>query len=176
MGHGPASFYDAIEAARQVIGVSRVPFTVQAAQHEPWHPGRCAALYLDSAGGRGGGWAAGHAGELHPRVAQAFGLPPRTCAAELDLSVIETAAAGRGPVQAPPVSGYPVATQDVALIVPDTVPAADVASALALGVAEAAPARCWRTCACSTSTPGSRRARGASRWRTRCGSGPRTAR
>ena len=138
MGPGPAGrFYDAIEAARQVIGVSRVPFTVQAAQHEPWHPGRCAALYLDSAGGRGGGWAAGHAGELHPRVAQAFGLPPRTCAAELDLSVIETAAAGRGPVQAPPVSGYPVATQDVALIVPDTVPAADVASALALGVAEA---------------------------------------
>ena len=169
-GAGRPAFYDAIEAARQVIGVSRVPFTVRPAQHEPWHPGRCAALYLD------GGELAGHAGELHPRVVQAFGLPPRTCAAELDLAVIETAAAGRGPVQAPPVSGYPVATQDVALIVPDTVPAGDVSAALALGVAAAAPARCSRTCACSTSTPGSRRARGASRWRTRCASGPKTTR
>ncbi len=170
----PASFYDAIEAARQVIGASRVPFSVRAAQHEPWHPGRCAALYLDT--GPGTEVLAGHAGELHPRVVQAFGLPERTCAAELDLSVIEMAAAGLGPVQVPPISGYPVATQDVALIVPGAVPAADVAAALAQGVAAAAPARCWRTCACSTSTPGSRRARGASRWRTRCGSGPRIAR
>jgi phenylalanyl-tRNA synthetase beta chain len=128
----PASFRDAIEAARQVISVSRVPFVVRAAQHEPWHPGRCAALYLVA--DQGTEMLAGYAGELHPRVIQAFGLPPRTCAAELDFSMIETAAAGRGPVQAPPVSGYPVATQDVALIVPDTVPAADVAAALALGV------------------------------------------
>jgi phenylalanyl-tRNA synthetase beta chain len=131
----PASFYDAIEAARQVIDASRVPFSVRAAQHEPWHPGRCAALYLDT--GPGIEVLAGYAGELHPRVIQAFGLPERTCAAELDLSVVETAAAGLGPVQIPPVSGYPVATQDVALIVPDTVPAADVAAALAQGVAQA---------------------------------------
>ena len=130
-----AVFEDAIEAARGVLGVSRLPFTVRAAQHEPWHPGRCAALYLDD--GDGGEVLAGHAGELHPRVVQAFGLPDRTCAAELDLSVIEAAAAARGPVQAPAVSGYPVATQDVALIVPDVVPAADVQEALAAGVRHA---------------------------------------
>ena len=134
-GPGQAAFQDAIEAARRVIGVSRVPFSVRAAQHEPWHPGRCAALHLDA--GPGTEALAGYAGELHPRVIQAFGLPPRTCAAELDLSVIESAAAGLGPVQIPPVSGYPVATQDVALIVPDTVPAEDVAAALARGVTEA---------------------------------------
>ncbi len=134
-GPGLAAFQDAIEAARRVIGVSRVPFSVRAAQHEPWHPGRCAALHLDA--GPGTEALAGYAGELHPRVIQAFGLPPRTCAAELDLSVIESAAAGLGPVQIPPVSGYPVATQDVALIVPDTVPAEDVAAALARGVTEA---------------------------------------
>ncbi len=134
-GAGRASFYDAIEAARQVIDSSRVPFSVRAAQHEPWHPGRCAALYLDA--GDDPEVLAGHAGELHPRVVQAFGLPPRTCAAELDLSPIERMAAGLGPVQAPPVSGYPPATQDVALIVPAAVPAADVAAALAHGVAEA---------------------------------------
>jgi phenylalanyl-tRNA synthetase beta chain len=130
-----AVFQDAIEAARQVLGVSRVPFTVRAQQHEPWHPGRCAALYLDL--GLGQEELTGYAGELHPRVIQAFGLPERTCAAELNLSVIEAAAARRGPVQAPQVSGYPVATQDVALIVPETVPAADVEAALAMGVAAA---------------------------------------
>ena len=133
-----AVFEDAIEAARRVLGVTRVPFTVRAEQHEPWHPGRCAALYVASGEADGGGRVAGYAGELHPRAVQAFGLPPRTCAAELDLSVIETAAAGLGPVQAPPVSGYPVATQDVALIVPDTVPAADVEAALAAGARTAA--------------------------------------
>jgi phenylalanyl-tRNA synthetase beta chain len=127
-----ACFEDAIEAARHVLGVSEVPFEVRAAQHEPWHPGRCAALYLES------GRLAGYAGELHPRVVQAFALPPRTCAAELDLSLIETAAVARGPVQARPVSGYPVATQDVALVVSDAVPAAEVEAALAAGAAAGA--------------------------------------
>jgi phenylalanyl-tRNA synthetase beta chain len=126
-----ASFEDAIEAARDVLGVSEVPFEVRAAQHEPWHPGRCAALYLES------GQLAGYAGELHPRVVQAFALPSRTCAAELDLSLIEAAAAARGPVLAQPVSGYPVATQDVALVVPANVPAADVEAALVAGVTDA---------------------------------------
>jgi phenylalanyl-tRNA synthetase beta chain len=130
-----AVFQDAIEAARRVLGVSRVPFTVRGQQHEPWHPGRCAALYLDL--GLGQEELAGYAGELHPRVIQAFGLPERTCAAELNLSVIEAAATSRGPVQAPQVSGYPVAIQDVALIVSETVPAADVEAALAMGVAAA---------------------------------------
>ncbi len=127
----PAIFEDVIEAARQVISVSQVPFTIRADQLEPWHPGRCAALYVDT--GHGQEKLAGHAGELHPRVVQAFGVPARTCAAELDLSVVEAAAQARGPVQVPPVSGYPLAVQDVALIVPGSVPAAQVQAALAAG-------------------------------------------
>ena len=131
----PACWEDAVEAAREVLRVSRVPFTVQADQQAPWHPGRCAAVYVQPGAGRE--WLAGYAGELHPRVVQAFGLPPRTCAAELDLSVIETAAADSGPVQAPVISSYPVATQDVALVVADTVPAAAVEAALEAGAAAA---------------------------------------
>jgi phenylalanyl-tRNA synthetase beta chain len=131
-----ACFEDAVQAAREVLAVAGLPLRVEATQHEPWHPGRCAALFVHAGGAsEEGRWElAGHAGELHPRVVQEFGLPPRTCAAELNLSVIETAAAARGPVQARPVSGYPVATQDVALIVPDAVPAADVQAALSAGV------------------------------------------
>jgi phenylalanyl-tRNA synthetase beta chain len=131
-GNGrPAIFADAIEATRQVLQISRVSFSVRAEQMQPWHPGRCAALYVQA--GEGKEWLAGHAGELHPRVVQAFGLPPRTCAAELELSVIETAADALGPVQAPVISIYPVATQDVALVVADAVPAAEVQRALAAG-------------------------------------------
>jgi phenylalanyl-tRNA synthetase beta chain len=129
-----ASWADAIEAARAVGRICRVRLDVRADQHAPWHPGRCAAIYVqvaDSDGARE--WLAGHAGELHPRVIQSFGLPPRTCAMELDLSVLFTAAEAAGPVQAPQLSNYPLATQDVALIVDAAVPAAEVEAALVAG-------------------------------------------
>ena len=64
---------------------------------------------------------------------KAFGLPDRTCAMELDLSVLFAAAEGRGTVQAPQLSAYPPATQDVALIVDAAVPAAEVEAALVAG-------------------------------------------
>jgi phenylalanyl-tRNA synthetase beta chain len=118
-----------------VLRASRVPFDVRAAQRDPWHPGRCAAIFVRGAEGRE--WLAGHAGELHPRVVSEFGLPPRTAAMELDLSVLETAADAVGPVQAPTLSSYPVAVQDVALSVPASVPAADVERALLDGAAAA---------------------------------------
>jgi phenylalanyl-tRNA synthetase beta chain len=130
----PVSWADAVEAARAVGRICRVPLDVRADKHQPWHPGRCAAIYArvaDDDGQRE--WLAGHAGELHPRVIQAFGLPARTCAMELDLSVLFTAAESAGPVQAPQVSAYPLATQDVALIVDAAVPAAEVEAALAAG-------------------------------------------
>jgi phenylalanyl-tRNA synthetase beta chain len=127
-----------------VLAVSRVPYTVRAARREPWHPGRCAVFHCeltddeqDPGGDAVEPTCIGYAGELHPRVIAAYGLPPRTCAMELDLSVIERAAARLAPVQAPVISGYPVASQDVALVVRETVPAADVEAALAAGAARA---------------------------------------
>jgi phenylalanyl-tRNA synthetase beta chain len=130
-----ASWADAVEAAREVCRACRAPVEIRAAQQPPWHPGRCAGVFVKSAEGHE--WLAGHAGELHPRVVRAFGLPDRSCAMEIDLSVIEAAADGAPAVQPPVISGYPVATQDVALIVADDVPAARVQEALTTGVAEA---------------------------------------
>jgi phenylalanyl-tRNA synthetase beta chain len=129
----PAGWQDAIEAARVVLRASRVEFDIRASQHDPWHPGRCAAVFVRTSAGHE--WLAGHAGELHPRVIAAFGLPARTCAMELDLSIIETAADALEPVQAPVLSNYPPAVQDVALIVDAAVPAIDVERALAAGAA-----------------------------------------
>jgi phenylalanyl-tRNA synthetase beta chain len=133
----PATWVDAIEAARTVGRVCRVPLDVRADRHAPWHPGRCAAIYAqvrsDDSDGPPREWLAGHAGELHPRVVKEFGLPDRTCAMELDLSVVFTAAEGVGAVQGPQLSAYPLATQDVALIVDAAVPAAEVEAALVAG-------------------------------------------
>jgi phenylalanyl-tRNA synthetase beta chain len=140
----PANWADAIEAARAVGAACHLTFEVRAAHEPPWHPGRCAALYVrvagpggsDRSGGEEREWLAGHAGELHPRVIAGYGLPPRTCALELDFPVLAAAADAAGPVRGPSLSAYPLATQDVALVVPEPVPAGSVAAALASGAGE----------------------------------------
>jgi phenylalanyl-tRNA synthetase beta chain len=76
----------------------------------------------------------GYAGELHPRVCEAFGLPRRACAAELDLTVLMAHAGGI--VRAPRLSSYPVGKADVALVVDRSVPAAEVESALRDGAGD----------------------------------------
>jgi phenylalanyl-tRNA synthetase beta chain len=133
----PAGVHDAIEAARTVLRISRVPHTIRAGRREPWHPGRCAEFVLTPGGpdARDSGEVVpiGFAGELHPRVIAAYRLAPRTCAVELDLSAIERVAAAQPPIQAPVISTYPVATQDVALVVGADVPAAEVEAALVAG-------------------------------------------
>lgn len=129
----PAGWQDAVEAARTVLRSARVSFEVRADQREPWHPGRCAAVVVIDADRE---LVVGHAGELHPRVISAFGLPARAAAMELDFSVIETVADSLGPAQAPALSSYPVAVQDVALVVRDSVPAAEVERALGAGAAD----------------------------------------
>jgi phenylalanyl-tRNA synthetase beta chain len=122
-----ADWADAVEAARTIAREAGVTLDVRADRHEPWHPGRCAALYA-------GDTLIGHAGELHPRVIEAYGLPPRTCAMELELTRLESLSAGSA--QAPVISAYPVASQDVALIVDAATPVAPVEAALREGAGE----------------------------------------
>ncbi|MEU3187826.1 phenylalanine--tRNA ligase subunit beta [Streptomyces sp. NPDC006923] len=127
----PADWADAIEAARTVAREAGAGLTVRAEPHEPWHPGRSAALLATVDGEE---TVVGHAGELHPRVVKALGLPDRTCAMEVELDLLERA--GSGALQAPRISAYPVATQDVALVVPREVPSAEVEKALREGAGE----------------------------------------
>ncbi len=129
-GH-PADWADAVQAARSLAVEAGVELVVRQGQYGPWHPGRCAELIVTLDGVE---TVIGHAGELHPRVVKAMGLPARTSAMELDLDRL--AAAGGGAVQAPRISTFPVATQDVALIVDASVPAADVETALRKGAGE----------------------------------------
>ncbi len=122
----PAGWADAIGAVRDVAGALGVTLDVVAASVAPWHPGRCAEL-------RVGDVVLGHAGELHPRVCRAFGLPERSAAAEINLdALLERAVQPAGPR----FSSYPVAKEDVALIVDASVPAAAVEAALREGAGE----------------------------------------
>jgi phenylalanyl-tRNA synthetase beta chain len=125
----PAS-WDAVVSAAVALGDSLgLVLAPRAAADTPFHPGRCAELLLD-------GSRVGLAGELHPRVVSALGLPGRTCAAEVDLDVLVAAAAARGPAPAPVVSHFPPAGVDVALVVEQRVPAAEVEQALRDGAGD----------------------------------------
>ncbi|SDD06506.1 phenylalanine--tRNA ligase subunit beta [Nocardioides lianchengensis] len=119
-----AGWADAIGLARRVATELGVELVVESASRMPWHPGRCARLLV-------GDEVLGHAGELHPKVAKAYGLPPRPAALELDLDLLLRRAVdvASGPV----VSGYPVAKEDVALVVPAATAAAAVEAALREG-------------------------------------------
>jgi phenylalanyl-tRNA synthetase beta chain len=68
----------------------------------------------------------GHAGELHPRVVTALGLPERTAAMEIDLDAFTPPP----PPSTPMLSAFPPVLLDVSLVVDDAVPAADLEQAI----------------------------------------------
>jgi phenylalanyl-tRNA synthetase beta chain len=121
-----ATWGDAVDAVRVLASALGARVEIRAAEHAPWHPRRCAVVVAIADDGTE--CVGGYAGELHPRACAALGLPERTCAAEVELRVLATETDDI--VQAPLVSTFPVATQDVALVVPAEVPAADVEAAL----------------------------------------------
>jgi phenylalanyl-tRNA synthetase beta chain len=132
-----ATWADAIEAARAVARAAHLALQVRAAARTPWHPGRCAELYLLVPGVSGEAEVhVGYAGELHPRVIAAYGLPARACATELSFTALVAAAEAAGKVAGPKLSSYPVATPDVALVVGSAVPAASVEAALVTGAGD----------------------------------------
>jgi phenylalanyl-tRNA synthetase beta chain len=121
-----AQWSDAVAAVRSVARAVGVSVDVRAAARAPWHPGRCAEITVDDQ-------VVGHAGELHPAVCQAHGLPPRAVAAEVDLDVLlQHASAPAGPE----LSSYPVAKVDVALVVPDEVTVAELTATLREGAGD----------------------------------------
>jgi len=75
----------------------------------------------------------GHAGELHPKVVAALDLPTRAVAFEVDLDVVIAAMPGE-PVQATPVSTFPVAKEDIALVVDAPVPVGELLTAVRDGI------------------------------------------
>jgi phenylalanyl-tRNA synthetase beta chain len=124
-----AGWQHAIALVEDVAAAVGVTLERAATEVAPWHPGRCARFAV-----AGSPAPLGYAGELHPEVSRAFGLPARASAVEIDLDALIEAAPSLGNVVA--VSLYPVVKEDVALIVDENVPAGQVASALVRGAGE----------------------------------------
>nr|NLD39766.1 phenylalanine--tRNA ligase subunit beta [Actinomycetales bacterium] len=116
-----ADWADAIELARLVGRTVGIEIEPHAGVYAPWHPGRCAELRI-------GTEVVGHAGELHPRVLEDLDLPERTVAFELDLDAV-FAAVPEDQHHVVPVSTFPAAKEDIALVM-----ASDIPAATALGV------------------------------------------
>jgi phenylalanyl-tRNA synthetase beta chain len=116
---------DAFEAVRIIARGSGIEVTLRAAQHLPWHPGRCAEVLV-------GETVVGHAGQLHPAVIERSGLPKGTCAVELNLDAIPIVDA----FPAPRVSPFPAVFQDVSLVVDADVPAQTLEDAVRDGAGE----------------------------------------
>ncbi len=121
----PVEAADAFEAVRIIARASGVDVTLRAAQHLPWHPGRCAEVVVDAR-------VVGHAGQLHPAVVERSGLPKGTCAVELDLDAVPITES----LPSPRVSPFPAVFQDLSLVVGGDVAAQAVIDAVRDGAGE----------------------------------------
>ncbi|MCF3141342.1 phenylalanine--tRNA ligase subunit beta [Paenarthrobacter sp. AR 02] len=119
---------DALDVARLISDVLGVELVVSQGSHQAFHPGRAAELSLRN------GDVVGYAGELHPKLLAAHDMPARSVAIEVNVEALFEAAADV--IVAKHISGFPVATQDVALVVPQDVPADQVLAALREGAGE----------------------------------------
>lgn len=123
-----ADLYDLLGAAdlvRRAVGRERL--RARPTSEAPFHPGRAARLSLD-------GVDIGVVGELHPRVAAAFEVPPRTLAGELRLEPL--LAGGIRPRAALVPSPLPGVSFDVAVVVDEDVAAAAVEAAVRRGAGD----------------------------------------
>lgn len=128
----PADVYDllgAADLARRATG--RSALQAEPTSELPWHPGRAARLSLD-------GVDVGVVGELHPRVAEAFAVPPRTLVGELRLAPLIDG--GLQAARAAVPSTRPPIRFDVAVVVTEDTPAAAVDAAVRAGAGPACAA------------------------------------
>jgi phenylalanyl-tRNA synthetase beta chain len=119
------NWQDAIAYAQDILQLCNLQWSVARSDLAPWHPGRCAELIVN-------GKAVAHAGELHPRIVAAYGLPERSVAFAVALNALPDSQL----VRPTTVGTMPAAVQDVALIVDSTVSAGDLQAALREGAGE----------------------------------------
>ncbi|WP_300266275.1 phenylalanine--tRNA ligase subunit beta [Microbacterium sp.] len=117
----------ALDAVRAIAVAAGVDIDVAQGQRVALHPGRTGVLSVD-------GVEVGYVGELHPSVASDADLPGRAVVLELDLDRVLTLAGARVVVES--LSTFTAATQDVSLVVPVAVTAAELRAALVEGAGD----------------------------------------
>lgn len=123
-----STYQDAIQAARVVVRSVGLDLVVRQASPAGFHPGRTAELSVSTAVGT---FVLGYAGELDPKLTSENDLPRRVSAFEIDLSQLYAVAPKV--IQAGALGVMPAATQDLSLLVPSSVPAADLQAAITEG-------------------------------------------
>jgi phenylalanyl-tRNA synthetase beta chain len=121
---GLGEVLDTVYAIATAVGID---VEIRQGSHHAFHPGRCAEVFA-------GDVSVGFAGEILPSVALSLDLPRVVSALDLDLDVLITSAPDH--VVATPVLVFPAATQDVSLVVDQSVPAAAVQIAIIDGAGE----------------------------------------
>ena len=118
---------DALDAARQLALAVGASISVRTGSHHAMHPGRTAELFV-------GDTLVGFAGELLPAIAAEANLPRVVAVLEIDLDVLIALAPSA--LSAVPIATKPAATQDLSVVVADSVEAASVRSAIVAGAGE----------------------------------------
>jgi len=111
---GREAFYamkSVLDACIRELGAS--PCTFHRASAELFHPGRCAAVFLDAR-------QLGYLGEIHPSVVSGANLEGRLVAMEIDLEPVLAAA---GAVRAQSLPRLPAIERDLAVVVDENVAA-----------------------------------------------------
>jgi phenylalanyl-tRNA synthetase beta chain len=121
----PADFYAARALLEAVLGAAGLDWLAGEGSTPFLHPGRTASIV---AGERELGWL----GELHPLVAREWDVPGPVAGFELDVDAVVELTAGRQDVYGD-VTSFPAVLQDIAVVVADSVPAADVQEAVRAG-------------------------------------------
>jgi phenylalanyl-tRNA synthetase beta chain len=124
----PVDFFRAKGVVEAVLTSAGVEWWAEPGERPFLHPGRSASI-IGGVDERKLGWI----GELHPLVAREWDLESAV-AFELDLDLLAELAPG--PAQFVPVSAFPPVIQDIAIVVPEEVPAGDVELAVADGGGE----------------------------------------
>ncbi len=101
-----------VENLLEAFGIKKAKFAAEGAAY--FHPGRKAAVYSGSV-------KLGEMGEIHPDVADAFGIEKRVCIAKLDIENINAVSGETVKFEALPK--FPAVERDIALIVDAGVPA-----------------------------------------------------
>lgn len=120
-----ADWQDAVAITTELLEEITGGFEISSVELAPWHPGRCAEFQVD-------GKPIAHAGEIHPRITAALGLPERTVFFAIVLDAIPV----RQPIVSRAVIPMPAAIQDISMFVDESISAAKVAQSLRLGAGE----------------------------------------
>lgn len=124
-----ASYLDAIQAAKIAAHAVGLNIYFEQSTVHGYHPGRTAVVKV-----KGSDAVLGYAGELHPEIAAENDLPRQVAILELNLDLLIASAPDL--IQAAAVHTFPAATQDLSLVLKQSIPAGEVLELLRIAAGE----------------------------------------